>query len=87
MIRYCLALLFVATFATPSRADDKDGWVSLFDGKSLAGWTQRNGTATYGIDGEAIVGKTTEGSPNSFLCSDKLYGDFELCFDFPQFDL
>jgi hypothetical protein len=30
---------------------------------------------------DAIVGKTMEGSPNSFLCTDKLYGDFELQFE------
>ena len=56
-------------------------WVSLFDGKSLDGWTQKNGTATYRIEDGAIVGKTNEGSPNSFLCSDKLYGDFQLEFE------
>ena len=27
-----------------------------------------------------LPSKTMEGSPNSFLCSDKLYGDFELQF-------
>lgn len=57
------------------------GWISLFDGKSLDGWSQRNGTATYSVEGGAIVGKTSEGSPNSFLCSNQLYGDFELKFD------
>lgn len=58
-----------------------DGWVSLFDGKSLAGWTQKNGTATYRAEDGTIVGKTNEGSPNSFLCSDKDYSDFELTFE------
>ena len=62
-------------------AADAGEWVELFNGKTLDGWTQRNGTATYRIEGDAIVGKTTEGSPNSFLCSDKLYGDFELTFE------
>ncbi len=57
------------------------GFVDLFNGKDLEGWTQRNGTATYRIEGDSIVGKTAEGSPNSFLCTDKLYGDFELTFD------
>ena len=57
------------------------GYVSLFDGKSLEGWTQLNGTATYRVEGDAIVGKTNEGSPNSFLCTDKLYGDFDLMFE------
>ncbi len=56
-------------------------WSSLFDGKTLGGWTQRNGTATYRVEGNAIVGRTTEGSPNSFLCSDQEYGDFDLTFE------
>lgn len=57
------------------------GFVDLFNGRNLDGWTQRNGTATYRVEGDAIVGKTSNGSPNSFLCTDKLYGDFELKFD------
>ncbi|MCG3196049.1 MAG: hypothetical protein GHCLOJNM_00520 [bacterium] len=61
-------------------AADEAGWTDLFNGKNLDGWTQRNGTATYRVEGDSIVGKTTEGSPNSFLCTDKLYGDFELKF-------
>jgi hypothetical protein len=28
-----------------------------------------------------IVGTTAKGSPNSFLCTEKIYGDFELEFD------
>ena len=57
------------------------GFVDLFNGKDLTGWSQRNGTATYRVEGDAIVGKTSDGSPNSFLCTDQLYGDFELQFD------
>ncbi|MFP6900008.1 MAG: DUF1080 domain-containing protein [Opitutales bacterium] len=56
-------------------------FVSLFDGESLKGWTQLNGTATYEAKNGTIVGTTTTGSPNSFLCTDKLYGDFELFFE------
>ncbi|HEX9794502.1 MAG TPA: DUF1080 domain-containing protein [Planctomycetota bacterium] len=61
-------------------------WQSLFDGKTLAGWTQRNGTATYRVESAgtadaAIVGRTTEGSPNSFLCTNRDYSDFELKFE------
>src|SRR5688572_10616067 len=57
------------------------GWVNLFDGKSLDGWEQKNGTATYRVEDGCIVGKTTEGSPNSFLATKKPYGDFELKFE------
>ncbi|NNC88023.1 MAG: DUF1080 domain-containing protein [Akkermansiaceae bacterium] len=57
------------------------GEVDLFNGKDLTGWTIKNGTATYRIEDGAIVGKTAEGSPNTFLCTDKHYGDFELTFE------
>ena len=58
-----------------------EGWKSLFNGKDLSGWSQKNGTATYRVEDGVIVGKTAEGSPNSFMCSDKDYGDFELTFE------
>jgi len=79
-----LTLLMLAAPATAEKKDkqsDKKGWVSLFGGENLDGWTQRNGTATYRVEGDAIVGTTSEGSPNSFLCTDKQYSDFELKFE------
>lgn len=72
--------LVVMLSASVGFADD-DGFVSLFDGETLKGWTQRNGTATYRVEDGAIVGKTAKNSPNSFLCTDKAYCDFELVFD------
>ena len=69
-------LLLLATLMVQA-----DGWVELFDGKSLDSWEVKGGTATYRIEDGCIVGKTTEGSPNSFLCTKKLYGDFELKFE------
>ena len=62
-------------------ADDKAGWVALFDGKTLEGWTQKNGTAKYRVEDGCVVGTTNECSPNSFLCTDKNYSDFELTFE------
>ena len=59
----------------------EDRCVSLFDGKTLEGWVQKNGTATYRVENGTIVGQTTEGSPNSFLCTEKEYCDFELEFE------
>lgn len=59
----------------------QDGWTSLFDGKSLDGWKQINGTAKYEVDDGTILGWTSEGSPNSFLCTTRDYGDFILDFD------
>lgn len=73
--------LLLAVCMTPLAVAGEEGWVSLFDGKTLDGWVQRNGTATYRVEDGTIVGKTSEGSPNSFLCTKKEYSDFELKFE------
>ncbi|MEM1159129.1 MAG: family 16 glycoside hydrolase [Verrucomicrobiota bacterium] len=56
-------------------------WTSLFDGETLEGWTQRDGKARYEVREGAIVGISARGTPNSFLCSNGLFGDFELRFE------
>jgi len=61
-------------------ADDK-GFVCLFDGETFDGWIQRNGKATYRVEDGAIVGLTAKNSPNSFLCTERAYCDFELLFE------
>ena len=58
-----------------------DGWKSLFDGKTLDGWKQINGTAKFEIHEGTIRGWTVKGSPNSFLCTTQDYADFELEFE------
>lgn len=59
----------------------QDEWESLFDGKTLDGWVQKNGIATYRVENGTIVGRTAKDSPNSFLCTLEEYGDFELEFE------
>jgi len=76
-----MAILAAATAAPCSNPTDGGGWVSLFDGETLKGWRQVNGTATFLVDNGTILGTTKKGSPNSFLCTKRLYGDFELEFD------
>lgn len=77
-----LFLTLVLTTCSSLSAADKDGWVNLFDGKTLTGWKQaEHGKAKYEVVDGTIQGTTTEGSPNSFLASEQQYGDFELEFD------
>lgn len=82
MVAIQLALQ-LALQVTAHAADDPQ-WRPLFDGQSLAGWRQLNGTASYEvIDGE-IVGTTRTGTPNSFLATEQSYGDFVLEFEVKQ---
>ncbi|WP_431126492.1 3-keto-disaccharide hydrolase [Flagellimonas flava] len=59
---------------------DKDDtpWTYLFDGETLTGWNQKGGVATYEVRDGSIVGITKHDTPNSFMTTDKLYGDFIL---------
>lgn len=75
-----MAVGFLLAGALPSSAGEGP-WISLFNGKNLDGWVQKNGTATYRVEGDSIVGRTSEGSPNSFLCTTREFGDFELEFE------
>ncbi len=77
-----LALAAALALTTLLSAEDKAGWTSLFNGKDLAGWSQHSGKAEYRVEGDAIVGKTVLGTGNSFLCTDKTYGDYILEFEF-----
>jgi hypothetical protein len=74
-------IVFALTLPVIAAGEEGKGWVSLFNGENLDGWVQRNGTATYRVEDGAILGKTTEGSPNSFLCTKRDYSDFELKFE------
>lgn len=69
-----VALSLNATAATAG----KPNWISLFDGKKIEGFEPKGGTATYRVEDGAIVGKTVEGSKNTFLSTTRDYGDFEL---------
>jgi len=50
----------------------------VFNGRNLDGWVQRGGKATYAVEDGVIVGTTVAGTGNSFLCTERDYGDFIL---------
>ena len=53
----------------------------IFNGKDLSGWTIVGGGATYRVEDGDIVGTRGPG-PNTFLRTDKTYGDFVLELEF-----
>jgi hypothetical protein len=54
----------------------------LFNGKNLKGWKKLNGNAEYKVKDGVITGISKVNTPNSFLVTEKEYGDFILEFDF-----
>ena len=71
-------ILIVMAAGISNAASQEPKLKPLFDGKSLKGWKQCNGQASYKVENKTITGATAEGSPNSFLCSEKEYGNFLL---------
>ena len=74
-------LAVLVALSAPFAAQADDGWVTLFDGKTTAGWVQRGGKAAYAVEDGALVGRTVLGEKNSFLCPPKEYADFVLEFE------
>ncbi len=74
---FLLGLLISFNACKEAKKDDAP-WVNLFDKTSLNGWSVIGGDATYKNAQGAIVGTSTLHTPNTFLRSDKIYGDFLL---------
>ena len=79
MKRLCFLLLLFSYTSHNLLAQDK--WVKLFNGKDLKGWKQLGGQAKYRVENGEIVGTTVANTPNSFMCTEKDYGDFILELD------
>jgi hypothetical protein len=77
-----LASGLLLLFTLPAHSADEEGFKPLFDGKSLAGFKQHGGQAKYSVEEGAIVGRSVPKTPNSFLCTEKEYGDFILEVEF-----
>lgn len=85
---YCLTFALLCAVTTHfTRAEDtqakkdNDGWIVLFDGKSLAGWTNRNGEQPgegWVCEDGAMVCKVKAGD----IWTKQRFGDFVLDLEF-----
>ncbi len=69
------------TTAVSTTQPEEEEWVTMMKGSSTDGWTQLNGKATYEVNDGIVTGTTKLGEPNSFLTTDKMYGDFILEYE------
>ena len=72
----CLLSILIATLAVPGvrAADAEEGFVSLFDGKTLKGWTRvdNRGPDYYVTNGVIVCPEESAGN----LLTEKEYSDF-----------
>lgn len=80
-VRAAQALAVPLLFGAVISVAAGEGLKPVFDGTTLYGWVQHGGKAKYTVAEVCVVGTTVKGTPNSFLCTQKDYGDFILELD------
>lgn len=81
-----LALLIVtSTFLYSCNGKDSNqtsgNWRDLFDGETLDGWKSVMGNATFEVKDGVIVGTAVANTPNTFLITEEIFGDYILEVD------
>ncbi len=79
MKKLILALVTSLTAAAGAQQAG-EGWVDLFNGETLAGWTTSGDINAWGVEGDELVIKNP--GRGWWLRTDKTYRDFELLLDF-----
>lgn len=77
-----LILMVLTSLGCSDSNKDNTPWIPLFNGETLNDWTIKGGEAHYEVRDEIIVGSTVHDTPNTFLTTDSMYGDFILELDF-----
>jgi len=75
--RYVLILIVMAA-AVALHAQE---WVELFNGKDLKGWEKLDGSAEYRVENGEVIGVSKTGTPNTFLATGEVFGDFILEYE------
>jgi 3-keto-disaccharide hydrolase len=76
-----LALGWIVSYVAPKAAAQDAGWTTLFDGKTLDGWSQVGQSNWHVADGVLIADKM-EGKEAGYLVSNKSYKNFIVRVEF-----
>jgi len=86
MRRKIFLTFFLGVLLTSSPTVAEDGFVSLFNGTDLTGWTVKGGDATFHVEDGNIVGVVNDARRNTFLCTEQEFENFIFKAEF-KFDI
>ncbi len=61
---------------TDAEPDLTQGFVPLFNGRDLTGWTAKGGNCEFAVEDGVLSGTCVPGSPSTYLCTDQTFRDF-----------
>ena len=76
-----VGVVYIGPADPDSGSASEPGWIELFNGRDLSGWSVKSGFGEFKVVNGEIVGEIQSGSPNTFLCTDAEFGDFELEYE------
>jgi hypothetical protein len=79
IVCYVLINLFLYSC---KEAKEEIPWTNLITNNSLEGWNVKGGKAKYIVENGVIIGTTAANTPNTFLTTNEMYGDFIFEIDF-----
>ena len=72
-----ISLILIFIFSISCKDNQQEiPWTNLINDNSLEGWNIKGGKATFKVEHGVITGTTSANTPNTFLTTDKIYGDF-----------
>tara|TARA_R110002096_G_scaffold9533_4_gene37622 strand:- start:11119 stop:12510 length:1392 start_codon:yes stop_codon:yes gene_type:complete len=77
-----LVVVIAGNLFSCNETKDKTPWIDLIDNDTLEGWNIKGGEATYINNNGVIVGTTKADTPNTFLTTNEMYGDFIFEIDY-----
>lgn len=69
-------LSFLILSCSPAEKTQDDGWRDMFDGNTLTGWKTVMGEAPFEIKDGVIIGYAKANTPNTFLITEEVFGDY-----------
>lgn len=79
LVRLALSALLLLT--APAAFAQDAPWRTITPDASLSGWRATGGAASYRLENGEVVGRSVLNTPNSWLVSDEIFGDFILEFE------
>ena len=77
-----LALVIASVAAvSPAAGQNAAPWHAITPAQNLAGWHVTGGSAKFQVENGELVGRAAPGSTNSWLVSDRQFGDYILEFE------